>query len=128
MNTLKQIAQISMVLGGLTLASTSMAMESNKGPADAVAVCEAVLQDNAQQVAKLLANYRAPRVYSVATLAPSSANLRDARDVYTCNGMSLADFAEAVGAEETAALFASKQGTSEDFVADVATESAQPNS
>lgn len=128
MNSLKKITGLSMIIGGMTLTTGALAMESAKGPADAVAICEAVLQDNAQGVAKLLSDYRAPRVYSVATLAPSTATLRDARDVYTCNGMSLNEFAKAVGAEETAALLASKEQSSEDLVADAQTEEAQPQS
>jgi len=65
-----------------------------------------------------LTEYRAPVDYSLASLLPGSVSLKNSRNVYQCNGMALDEFAAAVGAEQTSALFAGTQATGEDYVAE----------
>ncbi len=117
MSTSKFAAQLSAIVCGLGLAA-SVSAAPYKGPADAVAVCEAIVQDNAEVVSRLLADYRTPVEYSVVSLAPGSVSLKNARDAFLCNGMALDDFAAAVGAEQTSALFAGSEVAAEDYVAD----------
>jgi hypothetical protein len=115
MNILKISAQAAAISLGLGVAIASAA--PSQGPADAVAVCQAIVQDNAAEVSRLLTDYRAPVEYSVASMGTSSSSLRSARNVFECNGMDLDDFAGAVGAEKTSALFANTETAGEDYVA-----------
>ena len=117
MSTSKFAGQLSAIVCGLGLVA-SVSAAPLKGPADAVAVCQAIVQDDAQKVSRLLTEYRAPVDYSLASLLPGSVSLKNSRNVYQCNGMALDEFAAAVGAEQTSALFAGTQATGEDYVAE----------
>ena len=120
MNILKISAQITVMSLGFGIAAANATPV--QGPADAVAVCQAIVQDNAAEVSRLLSDYRAPVEYSVASIGTNSTSLRDARNVFECNGMDLDDFASAVGAEKTSALFANAEAAGEDYVAGNETE------
>ncbi|MEH6516955.1 MAG: DUF3718 domain-containing protein [Halioglobus sp.] len=99
----------------------------SKGPAEALAVCEAVARDNAPEVAKLVAQYSTPFTYSYTTLAPGSYSLRNASAAYECNGLSLEEFAQRVGADKTATLLKNGKLDSDSYVAEtkaVKTDSA----
>ncbi|MEP1470553.1 MAG: hypothetical protein ABJK20_10380 [Halieaceae bacterium] len=122
MNILKLSAQVAAISFGfgITMANAT----PSQGPADAVAVCQAIVQDNAAEVSRLLTDYRAPVEYSVASMGTSSASLRNARNVFECNGMDLDDFAGAVGAEKTSALFADADSTGKEYVAGNEAETA----
>jgi hypothetical protein len=117
MSTSKFAAQLSAIVCGLGLVA-SVSAAPHKGPADAVAVCQAIMQDDAQKVSRLLTQYRAPVDYSIASLVPGSVSLKTSRNVYQCNGMALDEFAAAVGAEQTSALFAGARATGEDNMAE----------
>ena len=117
MTTRKFGSQVAALICGVGIAS-GLAAAPQAGPDDAVAVCRAVLQDNVEEVSRLLADYRTPMAYSVATLSPGSARLRDARNVYLCNDKPLDEFAEFVGAERTSEMFAGETAGTEDYVAE----------
>lgn len=106
-----------MVVAGLGMAS-GLAAAPQAGPADAVAVCRAVLQDDVSELSRLLADYRIPSAYSVVALAPGSGRLRDARNGYLCNNMALDEFAAAVGAERTTEMLAGESTEQKDLVAE----------
>lgn len=124
----KMVSCASAVCLGLGLASGSMAVEAGKGSADALAVCQAVAQDRSSDVAKLLSEHRAGFDYSYTNLTPNRAGLRDARDLYECNGLSLDEFAKRVGADKTAALLEGGQLMDDEYVAETREAKSDPNS
>ena len=100
----KSVNGAAAALLGLGLASGAMITQAGNGSAEARAVCEAVAMDNAPKVGRLLAEYREPFTYSFTTLSLSRKGIREEKALYECNGMSLDDFAQSIGANKTAAL------------------------
>ncbi len=117
MTRTKILTAASSLILGLGLVSGSMLAQAEKGPADAVAVCEAVARDDSSEVTRLLANYRAPFEYAYTHLAPGPRGMQGAKDAYECNGLTLDNFAKRIGAAKTAALF-NGQSANEQFVAE----------
>lgn len=128
MTTSTTLRAASTVFLGFTLAAAAMTAQAGKGPADALAVCKAVVQDNPAEVSRLLAAYRAPFAYSYSHLAPGGAAKRDARNMYECNGLPLRDFAQSVGAERTAAFFDGDRLAEDDYIAGSQEAEAAPKS
>lgn len=124
----KMVSGAAAVFLGFGLASTSIVAKASKGPADAVAVCMAVARDDSSEVVRLLAKYKAPFEYSYSNLAPNRSDLRDARQAYECNGLSLDEFAQRVGADKTAVLLKHGQLVDDNYVAGAREAKADPNS
>ena len=126
MKTLKLSAQFAAITCTLGVALNVSATSIN-GPTDAVAVCQAIVADNAPEVSRLLSDYRESNDYSIAVMTSNRALLKDARNAYQCNGMALKEFAGAIGAEKTSALLGNPVTTVEDYVADTRDGAADSN-